>query len=229
MSDEIKWSSEFALGIDTIDNDHKTLFSMVNDLKNVVENGGEGLRGIVDGLTQYYHGHFEREEYLMLEFNYPHYAEHAKQHRYFMRLIYAVRRIMSDQSDMLDTGKFLQFLEQWLSNHIQTVDFKLGEYLKRGYVNKEINWNKDLSEWLSVRANDQEVHDLITIKVRVPLSAAVVMRRCARILNDGGEEAEALTSQTDPTRLLSSEDAKKLARMLVIGGDEDVPQVPEPE
>jgi hemerythrin len=220
MSDKNKWSPSYSVGVETIDDDHKHLFALVDDLRTALQNEGRGFRKIVNGLTQYIHGHFEREEYLMLETNYPDYAQHVKNHRKFMRLVYAVRKIMSEQPELLDMTKMLRFLEQWLVNHIKIEDVKLGMYLKTGYVNKGTNWDQDLSRWITLREGDEDSQELITIKNRVPLSAAIVMRRCARILNDGGEEAEALTDYTDPTKFLSTEDAVKLANMLLVHEEE---------
>ncbi|MEG3617632.1 bacteriohemerythrin [Magnetovibrio sp. PR-2] len=210
-----KWSDDFSVGIESIDKDHMFLFGLVDTLAETLNGNGDDLHEVVDGLTGYVHGHFEREEYLMLETNYPHYKEHVRAHRNFMRLVYAVRRIMTDEPEILDTDKLLTFLEQWLVHHIQGDDLKLGVYLNQSYWNKLHSWDDDLQKWLTTRENDDEIHDLITIKSRVPLSRATVLRRCARILNDDGDEARDLVNLTDPTKLITKEDAYKLASVLV--------------
>ncbi|MBI1986387.1 MAG: hemerythrin family protein, partial [Rhodospirillales bacterium] len=79
----VAWSDDYKVGIAAIDNDHKTLFGLVNRLHDRIKAGdGEDAVGdALDGLVDYIETHFAREERYMEECGYPGLVAHIRKHR----------------------------------------------------------------------------------------------------------------------------------------------------
>ena len=78
----IEWSDRLSVGIVQIDNEHKRLLVLLNELNSAVEGGvGQGvLGGVLEGLIHYASYHFSHEEELFQRSNYPGYERHRQQH-----------------------------------------------------------------------------------------------------------------------------------------------------
>jgi hemerythrin-like metal-binding protein len=63
----MEWSDRYATGIEDIDNDHRTLFTFVNDLHDKIADGAadDDVGATLAGLVNYVQVHFEREEMIM--------------------------------------------------------------------------------------------------------------------------------------------------------------------
>ena len=62
----VSWSSQYSVGIATIDSEHQKLIALINDLHAAMKEGGEAAMGkILDGLAAYTVSHFANEEKLM--------------------------------------------------------------------------------------------------------------------------------------------------------------------
>lgn len=128
----IKWSSEFALGIDEIDTQHMALVGMINALD--VGAHGEGdqvnMRGLLDELKDYVADHFGFEERLMggggcsADLVARHFGEHA----YF-------RSVLRDLTADFESGRtgitvaLIEYLVHWLLHHIAVVDRAMADQL----------------------------------------------------------------------------------------------------
>src|SRR5512139_1687724 len=78
----IEWSDELSVGIQEIDEQHKVLVGLVNDMHRAIHehHGSDTARNILEQLGDYTRVHFAVEESLMRIFDYPGYEEHKKQH-----------------------------------------------------------------------------------------------------------------------------------------------------
>ena len=125
-----EWSKEFSVGVAEIDDDHRRLLELLNELHDAVERGdGQDVLGkVLDGLTLYVSYHFAHEEALFLRTNYPGSERHRRQHR---ALTITVREIHDDfqsgASDVLPQ-QVLEFLKNWLYEHILGSDRAFGVY-----------------------------------------------------------------------------------------------------
>ena len=126
----ITWSDEISVGVESIDNQHKKLVSMINALHNAIADGKdiEVLEEIFNGLFDYTDKHFSYEEELSKKHGYPDVEDHKEEHA---ELIYQVARHKS----MLGSGGLFRgellvdFLQFWLINHIKTSDMKFASFL----------------------------------------------------------------------------------------------------
>ena len=81
----IKWKEDLSVGLESIDNQHKELFRLINAFYNsLAANSGKAaiLQAIID-MEKYTVVHFSEEEAMMQKANYPYFAEHRKQHQGF--------------------------------------------------------------------------------------------------------------------------------------------------
>ncbi|MCK9382056.1 MAG: bacteriohemerythrin [Sulfuritalea sp.] len=121
----IEWTDEFALGIDEIDAQHRTLVDMINalDASTHDEPGPETMRRLLAQLSDYVRDHFGLEERLMAgsscspELVTRHFGEHA----YF-------RSVLKDLTAEFENGgrsistPLIEYLVHWLLHHIAVVD-----------------------------------------------------------------------------------------------------------
>lgn len=110
----VQWDDSYSLGLEQIDDQHKVLFDIMNQLWSAIVRRAEGseMQRILDELERYTVSHFSAEEAFMLSAGFAGVDEHRRQHAGF------VERIRSARSD-LRQGKevsleLLHFLRDWL-------------------------------------------------------------------------------------------------------------------
>jgi hemerythrin len=128
------WSDSFSVNIESIDSQHKILFGMIDKFYEGLYNKDRqaNLLKLIYGLRDYTVLHFNKEEQLMKKFNYPNFANHIKEHALFISTV-------ADYIDRINSGKLLvsieitNFIKDWISNHIATVDKAYSEFfIKNG-------------------------------------------------------------------------------------------------
>jgi hemerythrin len=118
------WTEEMSVGVKALDEDHKRLIGMINELNDGLESGHtlRALESVVDGLFSYTRTHFAREERLFAQTSYPGTAAHKAEHeRLIRRTINLQARIEAGQSPQLSM-EAMAFLRQWLTEHIMGSD-----------------------------------------------------------------------------------------------------------
>jgi hemerythrin-like metal-binding protein len=135
MTDEIKWSSDYETGVEEIDEQHHILVNTLNEANELLtkEYSLENLQNITKDLLSYALYHFETEEELMQEYNYESeapkdYENHMKQHRDFSAKVVDVRDSLKS-GNLIGQDELISFLVNWLLNHIDKTDKKLGKFL----------------------------------------------------------------------------------------------------
>lgn len=127
----ITWNESLSVDIDEIDNQHKGLIETINTLEAAAQNSERNkvCFEIVLKLKSYLNEHFTTEEKYMLQYNYPEMLAHKKEHAEFIKntldFELACVEFYSPFIPMLD------FLKEWLANHIAVTDMKMGDYLKK--------------------------------------------------------------------------------------------------
>jgi hemerythrin len=127
----IEWTASLKLGIEEIDNQHRVLITMINDLNDAMRKGqGKAILGkIIDGLTSYTATHFKVEEEYFKKLAYPQAASHLVEHDNFMRRVGEFRTSFG-QSQLGLSVDIVNFLSDWLVNHIQGTDRKYVPHFK---------------------------------------------------------------------------------------------------
>lgn len=129
---DIVWSKILSVGYEEIDEDHRKLVGIFNELNRAVTVGEspEYLAATLEELINCTVWHFSHEERLMLKHRYEGIEEHKDEHR---ELVQSARDL---QRQILHAGRGVAdeqivFLERWLTGHILTVDQRLGAFLSQ--------------------------------------------------------------------------------------------------
>lgn len=129
---QIEWKERFSVGVDEIDEDHKILIRLFNDLANAMRQGQgkERLGEILMQLIGYTKLHFSREEKLMIDSAYGDYESHKLIHD---QLTDKVLQLYDEQKKegFFISVEVLFFLKKWLEEHILEKDKLLGAYLNQ--------------------------------------------------------------------------------------------------
>ena len=129
----IKWTEDLATGVNEIDDQHKELFKIINELLNACNTGKgrEMIDKVILFLSDYVIHHFGTEERLMTRYNYPQFQSHKSQHQYFLKGYSDLKRELEiSEERLIAIIGTNQLLSDWLINHIGKVDKALGEFLK---------------------------------------------------------------------------------------------------
>jgi len=122
----VQWGEEMSVGIDVIDEHHRYLFDLTNDLFEVVTQklGSREVARVLKALDQYAQVHFRAEERMMEHHGYPALAQQEKQHLHFEEKL---REFYAELHDNPLTAQFdvLIYLRNWLVRHIVQEDAKL--------------------------------------------------------------------------------------------------------
>ncbi|WP_319508714.1 bacteriohemerythrin [uncultured Methanolobus sp.] len=121
----VTWSDKYSMQIKEIDDQHKVLVGMINELHDAMKQAKskEVSLEIINKMAEYTKFHFSTEEKYMKRFAYPDYAEHKLEHEKF------VENVLKFKDDY-EKGKagvsydILNFLKDWLVGHIQDTDKK---------------------------------------------------------------------------------------------------------
>lgn len=127
-----QWNDSYSVNISSIDEQHKTLFWLINKLHNArMEGKGSDVIGeILKELIKYTQSHFALEEQFMKKHNYPEYEQHKAIHDDLVKKVLDVKAKFEKGDNNL-SGEVFSFLRDWLVNHIQGTDKKYAPYLKK--------------------------------------------------------------------------------------------------
>ncbi len=124
----LTWSNQLNVGIASVDQQHKRLVEILNQLDETVAIGDEpqAILGLIEALIDYTRYHFEHEESLMREAGYDakEFAVHQEQHREFVAKVQDEQQKAFFDPDTV-SNNLLEFLVQWLSAHILYSDKKM--------------------------------------------------------------------------------------------------------
>lgn len=130
------WSDSLDVGVESINEQHKKLVSMVNDLYDAVQKGqgAEALGATLDGLIDYTKTHFAYEEKLFDQTGYAEAGPHKQEHDKLCATVLDVQaKFKAGAGDTL-SSEVMDFLKGWLVNHIQGTDKKYGPHLSASGV-----------------------------------------------------------------------------------------------
>jgi len=127
---KFEWCDEYVVDGGQIDHEHRSLIRMANDVFSVGEpqEHRDRIIGLVKELYQYMETHFENEEDIMRECNYPRYPEHMAKHR---EILAEMNRAIRDIRGLDRYIENLQdMMVHWVIRHIAQDDALIGEHLQ---------------------------------------------------------------------------------------------------
>ena len=121
--EKLEWSNNLSIGNTNIDNDHKKLIKIYNDLIDLIEldRNREEFAKILSKMTDYVLKHFKKEETYMQEFSYPKLTEHKQYHRDYSYKV-AMYNVNLFGINPPEPREVIKFFEKWWTNHIMNSD-----------------------------------------------------------------------------------------------------------
>ncbi len=126
----MQWSSELSVGINSIDQQHKRLVDLINQLNDAMKQklSKSTLLHTINELKQYTVEHFAKEEVLFKKYSYPETESHQRIHAIFVD---KVKKFEEDVSAgrVTVSMSIMTFLKDWLIKHIMGTDKKYAPFL----------------------------------------------------------------------------------------------------
>lgn len=126
----MEWQDKFSVGVTAMDLQHKQLVAMVNQVYEAMRTGkGElAAKTLLPSLAQYTRSHFNAEEKLMHEVDYPQIAAHQAEH---FKLAQQVSELLEKvkAGKMVATVSIATFLKDWLTSHILGCDMQYAKFI----------------------------------------------------------------------------------------------------
>lgn len=128
---QIIWTDDLSVGLASVDDQHKQLFAIANDLLEAVESGkGEAvLKETFDHLKAYAEFHFKEEEAFMKEVGYPGISAHTAEHALLLMRVNTLWRLIQKGENISPKGVSL-FVTEWITDHIMDKDNMIGEFVR---------------------------------------------------------------------------------------------------
>ena len=134
----LQWRNALSVGNEMIDNDHKKLFALINEVEVALSGDNPVAEALVaiDGLATYTQEHFFREESIMINLRYIKFDHHKNAHRDLIAQLDAaaapVRQLRAAQARGEATAvppearvALIALLRHWLLDHILKEDMHL--------------------------------------------------------------------------------------------------------
>lgn len=127
-----EYDDSFSVGIREMDNQHKNIFNIINNLYVAMKNnsGNSDIEGVINDLISYAVYHLTEEEAMMEIYNYSDTAAHKKIHRKITAQAIEIQNEYNRSHSPVIATKLMLFLKDWLIGHIKTVDIKYAEELR---------------------------------------------------------------------------------------------------
>ncbi|MFP4025328.1 MAG: bacteriohemerythrin [Thiohalospira sp.] len=123
--DFITWKDSFSVGVPSIDDQHKKLVGMINNLFSEFAKGitDDFLKEIIKELEKYTVYHFTYEEKFMKLYDFEDYKAHKSEHGQFIEKIKSYKETLSKENKS-EVIEFVTFMKNWLLKHIMGTDKK---------------------------------------------------------------------------------------------------------
>jgi len=131
----LTWSDNYSVGVAAIDSQHKALVDTLNQLHDGMMKGqAASVTGpLLMKMVDYTRNHFADEEKLMAQTKYPSLQQH---HAHHVDLTKQVEDFVGryDRGEITLNVKLLNFLRDWLTNHILKEDKEYGPWMNKNGV-----------------------------------------------------------------------------------------------
>jgi hemerythrin len=128
----VEWEARYSVGIPTVDEQHKELLRLTNELYNACLRGDEAARErfkeVIKSTVNYVSFHFSSEEKLMESLKYPDIEIHKKEHERFVKKVVGDVKAFEEGKAFVP-NTFVRFLRDWILTHIAMEDIKYADYI----------------------------------------------------------------------------------------------------
>jgi hemerythrin len=133
----IAWTDQMCVGVKLLDNDHKKLVLLINELHEGIVNNRDkqALDSVFENLVRFTRVHFAHEEQLLFETGYPAAAAHKQEHESMIQKILALQARFRSGAPMAMHMDGVELLKSWLFSHMYGADQDYAPYLEAKGVN----------------------------------------------------------------------------------------------
>lgn len=129
-SEKIEWSNDLLLQMEAEDDDHREMFTLMNQIFTTARLGADMVTQTVADLCLFTREHFAREQHSMERAGYPGRDVHRYEHEYLIfQLDALIERLMLSGPDHV-AEDLVDLLKRWLCDHILTCDAAFAEFLR---------------------------------------------------------------------------------------------------
>ena len=128
---KIEWTDDLSVGIELIDDQHKTWIKHYNHAAEAIQANHEvaQITRSLEFFSDYTETHFSTEEQAMAECNYPGLEEHKAKHDALRKTLAAMtEEFIEDGATYLLAESVETLLGNWLIKHIQEVDKRFAAF-----------------------------------------------------------------------------------------------------
>jgi hemerythrin-like metal-binding protein len=124
------WNNSYSVKVAVCDEQHMKLFDIINQLADAMRMGKaqDVVNPVVTELLDYTNTHFQEEEALMRETNYPLLEAHMEMHRNFVKKVQSLQS-QAQMGKRINAAQLLGLIRDWLVNHIQKADKRYSAHL----------------------------------------------------------------------------------------------------
>jgi hemerythrin len=128
-----EWRDEYGTNIKEIDEEHKELLGKINNVYHAIAIRKDygTLQEAIESLIGFSRKHFQHEQRLMQENEFPDFEWHRKKHEKFMEDVANLRKEISTNGMKKHNAELVNFFKDWIINHILTADRKYGPFLNQ--------------------------------------------------------------------------------------------------
>ena len=121
----MKWTDRYSVGIGKMDEQHKIIFDIINELFESLKGGiGSDVLGLINRLSQYTQQHFKEEERVLESLSHPDLEWQKEEHLKFYKTVEAFKKKAARESFSSINVELSHFLMMWWNNHILEGDKK---------------------------------------------------------------------------------------------------------
>lgn len=128
----MEWNDGYSVGVAVFDDEHKKLIAILNDIETAL--GADidklALQRISDKLVDHTLMHLRHEEMYFDDWGYPEAAAHVAGHDKLRQQVFDYRKQIFDKDSRELALEMLNFLCNWLGQHIMIEDRQYGVYLR---------------------------------------------------------------------------------------------------
>ncbi len=126
----MRWKSDYSVKNKLIDSQHKSLNEIINELYEMdVKKDEKRARELLNEFVEKLDEHFDTENKLMTESEYPGYFSHKLEHERALRKYSSWVDSMLKKKKLEIDGEFFNSYKRWFENHHTFQDSKLGTFL----------------------------------------------------------------------------------------------------
>ncbi len=124
--DLIKWKNEYSIGVTKLDNQHKRILKIVNQVFGMQfsKQNEKEIEEILNYLQDYIKEHFKTEEEYMLKHDYSGYESHRNEHNRFIDSLFEAQKEQFKYGRVISIN-ICNLVWDWFSQHILIRDKQL--------------------------------------------------------------------------------------------------------